>query len=324
MIEVIKPGLETSIQDLPGRIGFWSQGFPPSGPVDNWSFRMANLLVGNDRDAAALECQFLGPTLKFLSDSFVAVTGAPMAASIDGAPVEMWSTVAVKAGDVLTMSAASKGARSYVAFSGGIQTPPVLGSRSTFHMAGVGGVEGFALKAGQIVPVGEAAAPSLLRVPPEFRPELTETRTWHIECMVGPNDDWLEPASVDMFFETEWKVQARSNRTGVRLTGPEFLFSDKAINKRPEHGNDPANILSHGYPLGGINLAGQTPIIFLNDAPSSGGFINPFTIPSGAFWKIGQARPGDTLRFQRVTIEQANKLRQDLDAVCNRQNLVTS
>jgi biotin-dependent carboxylase-like uncharacterized protein len=322
MIEVIKPGLETSVQDLPGRIGFWSQGFPPSGPVDNWSFRMANLLVGNDRDAAALECQFLGPTLKFSADGAIALTGAPMGATIDGQAVQMWQTVGVQAGQVLALSAATRGARSYIAFSGGIQTPTVLGSRSTFHMAGVGGIDGFALKAGQTIPIGQQGSAPSLSVPPQFRPSLTETRSWEVECMVGPNDDWLDDASVEMFFNAEWSVQARSNRTGIRLTGPEFQFADKAHNKRPEHGNDPANILSHGYPLGGINLAGQTPIIFINDAPSSGGFINPFTIPSAAFWKIGQARPGDRLNFKRVTIGEANKLRQDLDAICAPQNLV--
>ena len=153
LFEVMTPGLETSVQDLPGRIGYWEQGFPPSGPVDMWSFRLANLLVGNDRDAAALECQFLGPTLKFLRDGHVAVTGADMAPTLDGAEVPRWRTIAVRQGQVLALSGARTGARSYIAFAGGIDTPPVLGSRSTFHMAGVGGVNGYALKAGQRIPV---------------------------------------------------------------------------------------------------------------------------------------------------------------------------
>jgi urea carboxylase len=322
MIEVIKPGLETGIQDLPGRIGFWSQGFPPSGPVDAWSFRLANLLVGNHRDAAALECQFVGPTLRFSNDGAIALTGALINATLDGAPVAMWETVPVRAGQILAMGAAMNGARTYLAFSGGIDTPLVLGSRSTFHMAGVGGIEGYALKAGQSMPLASAGEVTHLRVPVELRPAITETRSWEVECMVGPNDDWLDPASIDTFFSSEWAVQARSNRTGVRLTGPEFVFSSKAHEKRPEHGNDPANILSHGYPLGGINLAGQTPIILINDAPSSGGFINPFTIPAAAFWKVGQARPGDKLHFTRVDLDGADKLRRKIDAICSAENLV--
>ena len=156
VLDVISPGLETSIQELPGRIGYWEQGFPPSGPVDFWSFRLANLLAGNDRDAAALECQLLGPTLRFTDDRSIAITGADMGATLDGEAVPMWQTVHVRKDQVLALPSARKGMRSYVAISGAIATPPVLGSRATFHMAGVGGMEGYALKAGQSVPLGPA------------------------------------------------------------------------------------------------------------------------------------------------------------------------
>jgi urea carboxylase len=109
--------------------------------------------------------------------------------------------------------------------------------------------------------------------------------------MAGPNDDWLDAAAVERFFSSDWIVQSKSNRTGMRLTGPEFTFSEKAKNKRPEHGRDPSNILDHGYPLGAVNLAGQTAIILINDAPSTGGFINPFTVPGAAFWKLARSGP---------------------------------
>ena len=132
--------------------------------------------------------------------------------------------------------------------------------------------------------------------------------------MLGPNDDWLTDDSIAMFFASDWKVQSRSNRTGIRLTGPSFGFAPRATNKNPEHGQDPSNILDHGYPLGAVNLAGQTPIILVNDAPSTGGFINPFTVASAAFWKLGQAQPNETLRFQRVTVAEAQDLRRKLDA----------
>jgi biotin-dependent carboxylase-like uncharacterized protein len=311
VFEVVKPGLETCVQELPGRIGYWEQGFPPSGPVDNWSFRLANLLVANDRDAAALECQFLGPTLRFGRDGFIAVTGADMSPTLDAEPIRLWRTYAVKAGQELALAYARTGARAYVAFSGGINTPPVLGSRATFHMAGVGG---YALKAGQKIPLGPAAAPVAIREIPEAqRPAIASTGVRSVECMAGPNDDWLDAAAVERFFSSDWIVQSKSNRTGMRLTGPEFTFSEKAKNKRPEHGQDPSNILDHGYPLGAVNLAGQTPIILINDAPSTGGFINPFTVPSAAFWKLGQVRPNEAIRFVRVSLTQAQELRRTLD-----------
>jgi 5-oxoprolinase (ATP-hydrolysing) subunit C len=323
MFEVLKPGLETSVQELPGRIGYWEKGFPPSGPVDSWSFRLANLLAGNDRDAAALECQFIGPMLRFGRDGFVAITGAEMAPTLDGVAIPQWRTHAVRAGQELALGHARSGVRSYIAFAGGIDTPQVLGSRATFHMAGVGGVGGYALKANQTIPLGPLPSTVTLRAVPEAdRPAIASPGIRFIECMPGPNDDWLDSAAVDRFFAAEWKVQAKSNRTGIRLTGPEFTFSERALRKRPEHGRDPSNILDHGYPLGAVNLAGQTPIVLINDAPSTGGFINPFTVPSAAFWKLGQLRPNDVLRFTRVALKEAQDLRRALDRLCTPASLV--
>ena len=325
MFEVVDAGLQTSVQDLPGRIGFWAQGFPPSGPVDMWSFRLANLLVGNDRDAAGLECQFLGPTLRFIRDGTVAVTGADMGATLNGEPAAMWRTLPVAAGDLLKLTGARTGARAYIALAGGIDTPPVLGSRSTFHMAGVGGVGGYALKAGQTIPVAPAARlPPILEVKAAARPPITTARQWLVEVVPGPNDSWLAPSTIAEFLSSDWTVQAKSSRTGIRLSGPRFAFSECATNKLPEHGQDPSNILDHGYPLGAINLAGQTPIILINDGPSTGGFINPFTVPSAAFWKLGQARPGNTLRFSAVTVKEAQDLRRALDRRCTADSLTAA
>ena len=159
MIEVLKPGLETSVQDFPGRIGYWNQGFPPSGPMDSWSFRLANILVGNAPGAAGLEAQYIGPTLRFQRDTVIALTGADMGAKLDHAPVPLWRSVAVRAGQVLTMGAAKIGTRGYLAVAGGIATEPWLGSRSTFHQAGVGGMDGSALKIGHVIPVAAGAGP---------------------------------------------------------------------------------------------------------------------------------------------------------------------
>ncbi|MCB1379354.1 MAG: biotin-dependent carboxyltransferase [Alphaproteobacteria bacterium] len=315
--EVLKAGLETSVQDLPGRIGYWEQGFPPSGPMDFWSFRLANLLVGNDQNAAALECQFLGPTLRFLTGTVFAVTGADMRPQLDGEPLPLWQSFTAKPGQVLELGPAMVGARSYIAFAGGIDTPPVLGSRSTFHMAGVGGVDGHALKSGQRIPMGTSNPTPGMAVKSDSRPPICATRSWAIAVVRGPNDDWIDEAGHDRFFAADWTLLAKSNRTGMRLRGPDFTFTERARNKRPEHGQDPSNILDHGYPVGAVNLAGQTPIILVNDGPSTGGFINPYTVPSAEFWKLGQAPPGSIFRFHAVTLDEAIAERRRIDRLCS-------
>ncbi|MGD9538077.1 MAG: biotin-dependent carboxyltransferase family protein [Alphaproteobacteria bacterium] len=321
MISVIKPGLETSVQDWPGRIGYWEQGFPPSGPFDSWSFRLANLLVGNRPGDAGLECQFMGPTLRFEREAVIAVTGADMAPALDGVPLEPWRSHAVKPGQTLALGAARQGARAYVAVAGGIDVPLVLGSRSTFHMAGIGGMAGHAIKAGQSLPVGETKGTPGRRVKEAARPPLDGARVWQIEAVPGPNDDWIDAAGHERFLGSDWTLQARSNRTGYRLTGPEWSFTARATNKRPEHGEHPSNVLDHGYPVGTVNLCGQTPIILVVDAPSTGGFINPYTVPSGAFWKLAQAKPNDTFRFKAITVDEAHALRRAIDRLCTPDSL---
>lgn len=312
--ETIRPGLQTCVQELPGRIGFLEQGFPVSGPFDAWSFRQANLLVGNGRDMAALECQYVGPSLKINADCLIAVTGADMRPKLDGESIPMWTTVPVTSGQVLELGAAMIGARAYVAFSGGIATEPVLHSRAVFHQAGVGGV---ALAAGQTLPLGEGEnGDGLFTIPESKRPVFSNDKLWNVEALKGPNDDWLSDDAVDMFFSAEWKVQAKSSRTGVRLSGPAFSFSKRALEKNPDHGQDPSNIIDHGYPFGAINLAGQTPIILVHDSPSTGGFINPFTVASAALWKVGQVKPNESIRFRCIDRKEAGELRTEMDLAC--------
>jgi biotin-dependent carboxylase-like uncharacterized protein len=321
MIDVVVAGLETSVQDFPGRIGFWNQGFPPSGPFDSWSFRLANLLVGNPAGAAGLECQYVGPTLKFTQAAVIAVTGADMTATLDGTPVPLWQSVAVKADQVLKMGPAKSATRAYIAVAGGIDTVPWLGSRSTFHKAGVGGLAGSALKKGSQIPVAYAAGTPGRSVKPECRPEFSSNKQWQIEVVPGPDDDWIDEAGQARFLGSDWKLSAKSDRTGFRLDGPQWTFTAKAYDKLPENGSEPSNIIDHGYPLGAINLAGQTPIILVSDGPSMGGFINPYTVPSAAFWKLGQSRPGDVYRFKAVSVDEAQALRRTLDALCSESSL---
>ena len=323
MAQVIKKGLETSIQDYPGRIGTLNQGFPASGPMDSWSFRLANILVGNEPGEAALECQFMGPTLKFKSDRVIAITGANMSPKIDGELIPMWESIEIKANQTLEMAFATVGARSYIAFSGGINSEPWLGSRSTFHKAGVGGIEGRAIQDNQIIPLGKNKKIQLRKIKKDSIPIISNDKNWSIEVVRGPNDDWVDKKGHEIFLNSKWKLQAKSDRTGYRLDGPKLTFSDKATNKSLEHGSEPSNIIDQGYPAGAINLAGQTPIILVNDGPSMGGFINPYTVPSSAFWKLGQAKPGDTFKFVEISVEKAQLLRAEQSIICSEESLVS-
>ncbi len=322
MIEVIKPGLETTVQDWPGRHGFWNKGFPVSGPMDSWSMRMANVLVGNQPGDATLEAQFLGPTLKFQIDTVIAVCGGNMRPKLDGDPLELWHSHQVLAGQVLELTAAISGARAYIAIAGGIDNEIILGSRATFAKAGVGGIDGGALKVGQVLSVFPAKGTPGMIVPESARPKLSKTRTWKIEVCAGPNDDWIDKPGQVRFFSADWVLSAKSDRTGFRLDGPEWSFTPRATNKPPEHGALPSNVIDHGYPMGAINLAGQTPIILMNDGPSMGGFINPYTVPTGSFWKLGQARPGEILNFQEISVQGSQKIAANLKKMCSQGTLL--
>ena len=321
MVEVIKKGLETSIQDYPGRIGNLNQGFPSSGPMDSWSFRLANVLVENEPGTSALECQFMGPTLKFNSDRVIAITGADMSPKIDGKPVPLWESLEVKKNQVLEMAFATIGARSYIAFSGGINTKPWLDSRSTFHKAGVGGIDGKAIQEGQIIPLNKSKSVDGRKIKKNSIPIISANKKWSIEVVKGPNDDWIDDKGHKMFVSSDWKLQSKSDRTGYRLDGPKWSFAEKATIKGPEHGTFPSNIIDQGYPSGAINLAGETPIILVNDGPTMGGFIVPYTVPSASFWKLGQAKPGDSFNFVEISVEQAQKLRTEQTIICSETSL---
>ncbi len=324
MVKVIKKGLETSVQDYPGRIGTLNLGFPSSGPMDSWSFRLANVLVENQPGTAALECQFIGPTLKFESNRTIAITGANMSPKLDGIPVPLWESIEVKKDQTLELSFATIGARSYIAFSGGINTDPWLGSRSTFHKAGVGGIEGKAIQDGQIIPLNKPKAVEKREIKKTSIPTMSTNKKWSVEVVKGPNDDWVDEKGHKMFLNSDWKLQSKSDRTGYRLEGPKWSFTEKATNKGLEHGTFPSNIIDQGYPMGAINLAGQTPIILVNDGPSMGGFIVPYTVPSASFWKLGQAKPGDSFNFIEISVEKAQELRAKQSVICSEASLLSS
>lgn len=315
MIEVIKPGLETTIQDYPGRIGTLRHGIPPSGPMDDWSFRAANRAVGNPVGAPGLECQFLGPTLRFHGETLFSVCGADMQARLDGRPIAPWSTVRASAGQVLELGAAMDGARTYVAFRGGLSVPQFMGACATYVVAGIGGLDGRALKAGDRLALGTAEARSGHADEAVERPPFQGPHAQLVGVVLGPNDDWIAETGHKLFFSSEWVISSRSNRVGLRLEGPALEYSAVAYDKPSEAGSDPSNTIDIGYPIGGINIAGETPIILMHDCLTLGGFIVPYTVPSCEFWKLGQCRPWTRVRFKPMTREEAQHERERIDSL---------
>jgi urea carboxylase len=297
-VEVVTPGTQTTIQSWPGRLGYWDIGVPPSGPMDHLSLRLGNRALGNAADAAALEITLSGPTLVFDSPTTICLTGAEMAATLGEEPVPFWQPVQVRRGDVLKMGGvAGAGARAYLAVAGGFQVPDYLGSKATFTLGKFGGHGGRALLAGDILHVDPDAGGSFAPVPPALRPELT--REWKVGVLYGPHGapDFFTEEDIATFFAAEWEVHYNSNRTGVRLIGPRPKW---ARTDGGEAGLHPSNIHDNAYAVGTVDFTGDMPVILGPDGPSLGGFVCPVTIVQAELWKLGQLRPGDKVRFERL------------------------
>jgi len=307
-IDVLRAGTMTTIQDHPGRIGLWNVGIPPSGPMDDLSFRAANLAVGNTAGAPGLECTLEGPSLTFSAASTVCVTGAPTEVTLDGVTVPMWEPIEVPAGAVLDIGTpVDAGLRTYLAVRGGLDAPLYHGSASTFTLGGFGGVTGRALAGGDVLGIrcgAEHTAPG--PVPPAHRPEFTHT--WHLAVTEGPQPApaYFTAADMRQFYDTTWTVQTHANRTGIRLDGPKPVWSRT---DGGDAGLHPSNLHDNPYSVGALNVSGDTPILLGPDGPSLGGFACPLTVVSGHRWKLGQIRPGDAVRFVPVTDESAITLR---------------
>jgi urea carboxylase len=299
-VEVLRAGTQATVQDSPGRLGFWNVGVPPSGPMDDLAFRLANRIVGNAASAAGLELTGRGPMLQFGVDSVIALTGATMAATLDGHAVGFWEPVFVKAGSVLTLgSIDGPGQRAYLAVRGGLDVPEYLGSRSTFTLGQFGGHVGRALRKGDVLRLQSSAGlAGCVRLSSDEIP--TYGKHWDIAVTYGPHGapDFFTAEDIDTFFATNWEVHYNSSRTGVRLIGPKPRW---ARTDGGEAGLHPSNIHDNAYAIGAIDYTGDMPVILGPDGPSLGGFVCPAVITRSDLWKMGQLRPGDTLRFRRVS-----------------------
>ena len=308
-IDVIKPGTQTTVQDYPGRVGYWDIGVPPSGPMDHLAFQLGNRILGNPAKTAGLEITLTGPTLSFRCDTVIALTGAAMDAKLLDAtqteiPMSFWEPISITAGSVLQLgSLSTAGMRTYLCIKGGLQIEDYLGSKSTFTLGLFGGHSGRALQVGDVLPIqasqlaGDEHKLQAADIP-------TYTHTWEISVLYGPHGapDFFTKSDISTFFETQWEVHFNSSRTGVRLIGPK---PDWAREDGGEAGLHPSNIHDNAYAIGAVDFTGDMPVILGPDGPSLGGFVCPVTIIKADLWKMGQLKPGDTIRFVPVDYDLA-------------------
>lgn len=298
-IDVLEGGTQTTVQDHPGRLGYWAVGVPPSGPMDARSFLLANEAVGNHPSAAALEITLSGPTLKFRAPVVFCLTGAEMPALLDGEPVPFWEPLDAGAGQTLAIGRAKgAGARAYLAVRGGFDVPEYLGSRSTFTLGGFGGHGGRALRAGDVLRLAGLRA---LKNPEPVRDRPAFTHEWEIGVLYGPHSapDFFTEDDMAMIFSSSWEVHYNSSRTGVRLIGPKPRWARK---DGGEAGLHPSNIHDTPYAIGALDFTGDMPIFLGPDGPSLGGFVCPVVAANSELWKLGQLKAGDRVRLKRLRL----------------------
>ncbi|OIR12355.1 acetyl-/propionyl-coenzyme A carboxylase alpha chain [mine drainage metagenome] len=314
-IDVQDGGVMTTIQDYPGRVGYWAVGVPPSGPMDHLAFRLANKLVANAEGVAGLEITLIGPQLKFNTDAVIAVTGAPIEATLDGEAISMWQSIQVKAGNVLKLGKVTgDGCRAYLAVQGGFDVPDYMGSKSTFTLGQFGGHGGRTLRVGDVLHITKQAQSVYVEksLPQKLQPSYSNT--WEIGVLYGPHGapDFFTDADIDMFFSTDWEVHYNSNATGIRLIGPKPQWARK---DGGEAGLHPSNIHDNAYAIGAVDFTGDMPVILGPDGPSLGGFVCPATIIQAELWKMGQLKAGDKIRFKKVSQEDAGNYEKSQNAM---------
>lgn len=296
VIKIIKPGLYTTVQDK-GRMGLQRYGIPVAGAMDDFSFRIANILVGNDENDAVLEATFLGPSIEMGFDGYIAVTGADMLPKLNGTKVKMWRSIRVQKGDNLEFSGASSGLRAYVAFSGGLGVSEILNSKSTYVRGSLGGFKGRKLMTDDEIPVeitksmGEAGK----YIPSGYTPYYT--KEFEARVILGPQDDHFSSEVIETFFNSTYKITADADRMGYRLEGPTL-----------SHVKGP-DIISDGIVFGSVQVPGHGfPIIMMADRQTTGGYTKIATTVTADLPYLAQMGPGDTIHFKPVTIEEGQML----------------
>jgi urea carboxylase len=314
-LDVLSGGTQTTLQDVPGRIGYWNIGVPPSGPMDNWSFRLGNRLLGNDPQACGMEITLSGPVLRFNCERQIVLAGAELEARLvtaegDSSTLPFWQRLTIPAGGTLHLGKVQQGgARSYLLVAGGFDCPAYLGSRSTFTLGQFGGHAGRALQSGDVLhlnmPSAQRAEALPTHLPEQLRPHLGNE--WQLRVMYGPHGapDFFTDADIATLFASAYEVHYNSSRTGVRLIGPKPQW---ARQDGGEAGLHPSNLHDNAYAIGTLDFTGDMPVLLGPDGPSLGGFVCPVTLIKADLWKMGQLKAGDRVRFVPVTLADAERL----------------
>ncbi|MFW5725960.1 MAG: biotin-dependent carboxyltransferase family protein [Bacteroidota bacterium] len=295
-IQILRPGMLTTVQDL-GRTGYQQYGMPVSGPMDEWSFRLANLLVGNPPGAACLEITIAGPSILLQAEGWIAICGADIQPRLNGETLENHRAYRVKTGDTLSTGFAAMGCRSYIAFSGGIDVPMVMGSRATYLTGKTGGYEGRALKEGDVIPLGEEEKkPFSGTLPPEVKN--IPFAPGPVRLLPGPETDSLDLEALKNLLNSTFTISPNSNRMGYRLEGA-------AVKPKPEK----SNIVSAPVTMGTIQApAGGQPLILMADRQTTGGYPRIALVATIDLPRVGQLKPGDTITFEEIGLEIAQRL----------------
>lgn len=306
-LEVLDGGLQSTVQDAEGMIGYWTVGVPPCGAMDSYSFRIGNRLLGNSPNAAGIELTMRGGTYRFRTAVSFCITGADMSATLDGESLPMYTVVNAAPMQELKFKTCTKGMRTYLLIAGGLDVPEIMGSRSTFCDGKFGGHNGRALRTGDVLHLNEnCLISSKVSFKKEYIPKIDNT--WNIGVIPGPQPtyEYLKPEYLKTLTESEYTVNFNSARTGIRLNGPipQWVREDGG-----EAGLHPSNIHDNAYAIGTLDLTGDQSILLGPDGPSLGGFVCSVTTAKGELWKLGQLHPGDKVRFQLITLEQAEKIR---------------
>lgn len=314
MLKILDGGLQTTVQDA-GRFGWYHIGMPPAGAMDQFSFRVGNILIGNGHDGAALEMTFAGPVIETTEDAIIAVTGAELSVYVNDTRIPQWVAHRVRKGDRIACGQVERGVRAYLCVAGGIDILPLLGSRSTYLLARFGGVEGRRLQAGDLLPVGPLGPETETLVgrefPSRFVPRLE--REVEIRIMMGLCSYRLTEDSVEEFLRASWEVSTEADRVGYRLRGPGFRFRDR----EPPFGagSDASNVVDVGYPVGSIQVSGgQEAILLMRDAVTGGGYATIGTVIQCDLDVLAQAPPGSKVRFRAVDLDDAMRARREYRA----------
>jgi biotin-dependent carboxylase-like uncharacterized protein len=291
-LTVLNAGVSTTVQDL-GRYGYQQYGVPPSGALDSHAFRLGNLLLGNAESAASLEITLPGCRLQACRDTVIAITGADLGATVNGQPVPLWESLAIRRNDIIAFSRYRNGCRAYLAVAGGIDVPQVMESRSTYLRARLGGFQGRRLGEKDTVHANKATRHEAGRkIPAEYIP--VYGARIELKVILGPQDDYFTEKGVRTFLASTYSVSAQSDRMGYRLEGPQ-------IEQRTS-----ADIVSDGIPLGAIQVPGDgLPIILLGDRQTTGGYTKIAVVSSVDIPKVAQAKPGDAIRFKAIPLSEA-------------------